>query len=72
MERRTQHREIYDLLLQDHYTPDELAELLGMDRRTIEQEAYNRRLRASIVEHEVLSIRREDVLDWFAHRSSNV
>ncbi len=62
---------LIDLLHRDHYTPAELARLLGVDPNLILQDAQCGRLRAYIVDHHVLDIRREDVLAWFAERTSH-
>jgi excisionase family DNA binding protein len=56
--------ELEELLRHDHYTPEELAILLGMDRHTIEQAAHRGELHATIFDHHILSIRREDVVRW--------
>jgi excisionase family DNA binding protein len=61
---------LFDLLHQDHYTPEELARLLGVDPHLIHQDAQTGRLRAYIVDHHVLDIRREDVLAWLEKRAS--
>jgi hypothetical protein len=60
---------LLDLLHQDHYAPDELARLLGVDPHLILQDAQCGRLKAYIVDHHVLDIRREDVLAWFEQRA---
>jgi hypothetical protein len=65
-----QPEDIIDLLHQDHYTPDELARLLGVDTHLIHQDAQTGRLKAYIVDHHVLDIRREDVLTWFEERGN--
>lgn len=57
-----------DLLRQDAYRPEELAEVLNMDAAVVRQEALTGRLRAKIVEHHVLSITRADALSWLAER----
>jgi excisionase family DNA binding protein len=57
--------ELEDALHHDHYSPEELAALLGMNLHTVEQAAHSGELRATIVDHRILSIRREDVVRWF-------
>lgn len=59
---------MYDLLHQEHYTPDELAVLLDMSSSSIYHDAREGRLRASIVDHHVVDIRRDDVLRWLQDR----
>ncbi|HEV2108496.1 MAG TPA: hypothetical protein VGR16_09570 [Thermomicrobiales bacterium] len=62
------HPSIDELLHQDHYEADELADLLDMDVKLIRHAAFSGELRAAIINHHILSIRREDVLDWLKNR----
>lgn len=62
---------LIDLLHKDHYTAEELARLLGVDIHLIQQDAQCGRLKAYIVDHHVLDIRREDVLAWFQQRTGS-
>jgi hypothetical protein len=39
--------------------------LLGIDVNVVRNAAFEGDLRAQIVDHDIISIRREDVLDWF-------
>jgi hypothetical protein len=59
---------IDELLHQSHYRPEQLAELLGMSLYQIMHEIHEHRLRAFIVDHHVLDIRREDVVVWLEAR----
>jgi hypothetical protein len=62
-----QHRDvesIEEILHHDVYTPQELARLLDMEVAVIEQQAFRGELKAKIFNHQVVSIRREDVIDW--------
>ena len=63
MERRL-HHSLHELLLQDRYTPEEVAELLEIGLETVRHAAFAGDLRAQIVGHDIISIRREDVLAW--------
>jgi excisionase family DNA binding protein len=63
MERRP-HHSLHELLLQDRYTPEEVAELLEIGLETVRHAAFAGELRAQIVGHDIISIRREDVLAW--------
>lgn len=63
------HVSIEALLHQPHYTPQELAELLEVSPYLIWEEACSGRLQAFIVDHRVVSLRREDVLRWLRERS---
>ena len=53
-----------ELLASDHYTPAELALLLDMNVNTILTACFEGRLKASIVEHDVVSITRDHALEW--------
>ena len=59
---------IEEMLHHDHYTPRELADLTGINIDAILRCAREGELRAFVVDHHVLSLRREDVVDWFVHR----
>jgi nucleotide-binding universal stress UspA family protein len=59
---------IADLLRQDQYRPEELAELLNMDVAVVRQAALAGQLHATIVDHHVLSIARADALRWLEER----
>ena len=55
MERRT-HHSVYELLQQERYTPDEVAELLGIGVHIIQHAAFSGELRAQIVGHDIISL----------------
>ena len=57
-----------ELLRHDTYTPEELARLLGTSLYVIRHAAREGQLRAAIVDHHVLCIRREDVVAWLTPR----
>lgn len=59
---------VAELLWHDHFTPEELARLLEVDVATVRRAARTGQLHAFIVDHRVLSIRRDDVLRWLADR----
>lgn len=61
------HESPSELLRRTYYLPEELAELLDLSPYFIREEARQRRLKAVIVDHNVIYVRREDVLDWL-HR----
>ena len=63
MERRT-HHSMYELLQQERFTPEELAELLGIGVHIIQHAAFSGQLRAQIVGHDIISLQRDDVLAW--------
>jgi Universal stress protein family len=57
------------LLRQDQYRPEELAQLLAIHSDVVHQAALTGRLHATIVDHHVLSVAREDALRWLSERS---
>ncbi len=60
----------FELLHHERYTAGELARLLCMSVHTIRHAAFSGELRAQILEHHILSVRREDVVAWFAAREA--
>ena len=70
MERRTRHS-IHELLLQDRYTPEEVAELLGIGLDVIRHAAFAGTLRADIEGHDIISLQRDDVLAWLQTRDGS-
>jgi hypothetical protein len=75
MERRTPHS-MYELLQQDHYRADEVAKLLEIGIDIVRHAAFTGELRAEIVghhilrlrRHHILRLRRNDVLAWVEMR----
>ncbi len=63
---------VSDLLHRDHYTADELARLLDVSPEVIRHEVRVGRLKAYVVEHRVLDIRRTDALDWLDRRHAEL
>ena len=60
--------ELEELLRHDHYTPEELSDLLGINKHTIEQAAQSGELHAPLLDHHIMNIRREDVVRWLEGR----
>jgi hypothetical protein len=60
--------DMVELLHHDHYSCEELANLLELDRHYVEHEALTGHLRASIVDHHIVSISRDAVVDWLRVR----
>lgn len=58
----------FELLHHERYTADELARLLCTSVHTIRHAAFSGELRAQILEHHILSVRREDVVAWYMSR----
>lgn len=65
-------RSISDLMGRDHYTPDELAKLLDISPELIRHEVRVGRLKAYIVNHRVIDIRRPDAIAWLDHRHAEM
>jgi hypothetical protein len=59
---------IFELMQQDHNTPEEVAELFEIGLDVVRHAAFTGELPATIVNHDIVSIRREDVLNWFEQR----
>ena len=77
---RTTHRSLYELLREDRYTPKEAAELLwpgGAEQLlegglgVVRHAAFAGELRAQIVGHDIVSIRRDDLLAWLEARGDS-
>jgi excisionase family DNA binding protein len=60
--------EAEDVLWHDHYTPEELSDLLGINKHTIELAAHSGELHATLLDHHIINIRREDVVRWLEGR----
>ncbi len=60
---------LLELLHHNHYSPQELARILGMDVHLILHDAQSGQLKAYIIDHHVIDIRREDAIDWLHHRN---
>ncbi|MCO5176626.1 MAG: helix-turn-helix domain-containing protein [Thermomicrobiales bacterium] len=63
---------ISELLHRDHYTPDELARLLDLSPEVVRHEVRVGRLKAYIIDHRVIDIRRPDVIDWLDRRHTEL
>lgn len=59
---------IETLLKKDIYSPVEAAEILGMRERTINSAVYGGELKAHIVNHDIVSIDRPDLIAWLRTR----
>lgn len=67
MERRTD-APIEELLRHDAYTPEELSRLLGIGLAVIRHAAFTGELPAQMAGHDIVTLRRRDVLAWLAAR----
>ncbi len=57
-----------ELLLQSEYSPEELSTLIDIDLDLIRHAAFQGRLKARIVDHDIISIQRDDALTWLKTR----
>ncbi len=64
MAERWRHPDPETLLHQDMFTAEELASLLGMNVYVVQHAVHEGELKATIVDHHILCIRREDALKW--------
>lgn len=65
------HKTMSELMLQDELTPQELSYLLGIPLQQIHNACFEGELKANIVDHDILSIRREDALQWMNDRDQS-
>jgi hypothetical protein len=63
IERRV-HHSLYELMWQDRYTPAEAAELLQIGIDVLRHAAFTGELSAQIIEHDIISLQRADILAW--------
>lgn len=61
-------RSMEELFEAAELTPQELARLFGLPLAAITRAAYAGELKAHIVNHDIISIKREDALAWMANR----
>lgn len=55
---------IAELLVKDHYTPEEVSDLLEIDVYVVRRACWDGALKAKIVDHHIVSIAREDLLTF--------
>jgi hypothetical protein len=61
--------DIDELMHRDWFTPEELAELLDMSAFSIRHAVREGSLEGAVVDHHIISIRRDDVLKWLQNRT---
>jgi excisionase family DNA binding protein len=61
--------EIDELLKQKVYRPEEAASLLEIDVDVIRNAAFDGTLPATIIGHDIVEIRRSDLLEWLKQTS---
>ena len=64
VERHDRAESRYDLLWHERFDVPELAALLGMDCRRIEQAVYHGELPARVVNHRIIAVERGSVIAW--------
>jgi hypothetical protein len=57
-----------DLLHKEIYTPEELSDLTGIGLNTIRTAIFRHELKANIVNHDIINVRRSDALEWLNQR----
>jgi hypothetical protein len=55
---------IAELLVKENYTPEEVSELLEIDTHVIRRACWDGSLKAEIVDHHIVNIKRDDLLKW--------
>ena len=53
-----------ELLVKEYYTPEEVSELLDISTYVIRRACWDGALKANIVEHHIVGIKRDDLLQW--------
>lgn len=56
------------LLRQESYTPQQAAEILEMRLRSIHSAVFGGMLKAHVVNHDIVSIKRSDLIEWLRNR----
>jgi hypothetical protein len=59
-------RSFVELLRRERYTPEEAADVLQMGVDVLRHAAFAGELNAEIVDHDIISVRRADLLAWLA------
>lgn len=62
---------LWDLLHQEVYTPQEAAEVLNISERIILKDAYGGDLKATIINGDVISVTRTNLVEWVKWRESH-
>jgi RecA/RadA recombinase len=59
---------IESLLRQESYTPEQAAEILDMSLRSVHSAVFRGHLKAHVVNHDIVSIDRSDLIAWLRDR----
>ncbi len=68
-EAQSKWQRIEEVIRQESYTPEELADLLGISVYRVRHSAREGELKAFMVDHHILDIRRADALEWLRARA---
>lgn len=63
-----EHLSVLESLNREHFTPDELADLLGVSLRVVQEAAQRGELKGFIVDHRIVDIRRSEAIAWLQAR----
>jgi hypothetical protein len=55
---------LWDLLQHDHYTPKQLARMVGIEPVLVCEAVFHGQLKATVINHHVVSIARADAIAW--------
>ena len=69
IERRTP-ESIFELLHHERYRAEEAARLLGIGLAAVRHAVFSGELPAEVIEHQLICIRREDLVAWFTAREA--
>lgn len=64
LETRLLDESLWDLLQHDHYTPKQLARLVGVEPALVCEAVFHGHLKATVINHHVVSIGRSDAIAW--------
>lgn len=70
MEARDRRPPIFELMQQEHFTPEEVADLFEIGLDVVRHAAFAGELPAQIINHDIISIRRDDAVRWLAGRGA--
>ncbi len=62
---------LWELLHQEVYSPQEAAEVLNISERIILKDAYGGDLKATIINGDVISVTRTNLVEWVKWRESH-
>lgn len=66
-----EHLSTLESLSHEHFTSEELAELLGVSQAVVREAVRRGELNGYIVDHHVVDIRRKDAIAWLKKRMAD-